>query len=499
MFSPSKEHLLKEFLSKAHTKYGDLYDYSLVDYKQSHKKIKIICKKHGIFEKTPAEHLYGSGNCKKCVQITAKYFRNTRENIIEKFKSIHGNKYSYDKFSYIGYHTKSIITCPIHGDFLQSAAGHCSHECPECSKENINKEKITTFSDFVIKAKKAHHCKYIYDEDLYKRTYDLVGIKCPKHGIFYQLGSNHLKGCGCPKCSINVSEEENNLYKIIKLYFPDVIARDRERINPLELDIFIPSLNIGIEYNGLYWHSEECGKGRNYHLNKTNLCNSKKIKLIQIFENEWILKNKVVISRLKHLMGITNKSIYARKCEVREIDSITKSKFLNKYHIQGNTNSSVNLGLFYKNRLISIMIFGKRRIALGLEHVENNYELLRFCSIFHFKVVGGASKLLKYFERKYNPISIISYADKRWSQGNVYNKLGFQHIRDSKPSYWYFKGNDYQLYHRFSFRKNILSKKLNIFDKNLSEWNNMKNNGWNRIWDCGTMVFIKEYEQTKNN
>jgi hypothetical protein len=140
------------------------------------------------------------------------------------------------------------------------------------------------------------------------------------------------------------------------------------------------------------------------------------------------------------------------------------------------------------------MTFGKVRKSLGRTSQEGHFELLRFCGIHSFNIVGGASKLLKYFERNYAPKLLISYADKRWSNGNVYYKLGFKHIRDSAPNYWYFKEREYDtLYHRFQFRKQELPKKLSSFDPAISEWKNMQNNNWNRIWDCGNMVFEKKY------
>lgn len=289
------------------------------------------------------------------------------------------------------------------------------------------------------------------------------------------------------------SKLENFIYNFLDNKNILYLKNNRSFLSNKEIDIFIPSYNIGIECNGIYWHSELRGKNRNYHLNKTKLAQVKNVKLIQIFENEIINQPKIVISRLKSLLNLNKYSIYARKCKIQEIDNQFKNKFLNKYHIQGEDKSSIKLGLFYKNRLVAVMTFCKYRTALGRKNIKFEYELSRFCCIHNFNVVGGASKLLKYFERIYKPKKIISYADRRWSNGNLYFKLGFHYHHNSKPNYWYFKNNNLQLYHRFNFRKNILSKKLEKFDPNLTEWENMKNNGYNRIWDCGNMLFIKEY------
>ena len=255
---------------------------------------------------------------------------------------------------------------------------------------------------------------------------------------------------------------------------------------------YIPNKKLAIEYNGLYWHSELNNTNKNYHLNKTKLCENKDIRLIHIFEDEWNNKQQIVKNRLKYILKLIPYKIFARKCIIKEINSQLKDKFLNKYHIQGTDKSNIRLGAFYKNRLVAVMTFGKRRIALGSKNKNNFYELIRFCTISNFNIIGIAGKLLKYFKNKYKPKNIISYADRRWSQGNLYKQLGFKLDHISPPNYWYIK-NGIRI-HRFNFRKNVLKDKLNIFDMELSEWENMKNNDYDRIWDCGNYVFIKNYE-----
>jgi len=134
------------------------------------------------------------------------------------------------------------------------------------------------------------------------------------------------------------------------------------------------------------------------------------------------------------------------------------------------------------------MSFGKRKISKSQTSL---WELIRYATISNFNCVGVASKLFKYFERKYQPTQIISYADRRWSEGNLYYKLGFTLDHISSPNYWYMhKSNYLKRMHRYNFRKSTL-KKLKIFNPNLSEWENMKNNGYDRIWDCGNYVFTK--------
>jgi hypothetical protein len=183
-------------------------------------------------------------------------------------------------------------------------------------------------------------------------------------------------------------------------------------------------------------------------------------------------------------LGLSSISIGARKCEVREVDNCLAKKFLEKYHIQGYSVASVRLGLFYKNRLVALMTFSKARF-----NKKCKWELVRYCSIGDFSIVGGAGKLLKHFRNNYSG-SIVSYADKRWSDGNLYRSLGFVEEKDSSPAYWYVK--DGIRYSRVQFQKHKLSEILEFYDENLSESENMKNNGFHKVYDCGNKVFIIE-------
>jgi hypothetical protein len=319
-------------------------------------------------------------------------------------------------------------------------------------------------------------------------------FKCKKCEDTFE---DHMDGNGHPRCLkcnpliiIGISNAEKEISDYIKELIGNdkVVENSRAIINGLELDIYIPHKNIAIEYDGLYWHGEKGGgKDKNYHLNKTKLCNEKGIKLIHIFEDEWMYKKDIVKNKLKYILcENTEKPIYARKCIIKEINDC--SDFLNKNHIQGNCPASIKLGAFYKEELVGVITFGKRRVAMGKKSsMDGEYELLRFAT--SKKVTGIASKLLQYFIKNYIPTKIVTYADKRYSVGNLYEKIGFKKINESAPNYWYFKDGGTELWHRFNFRKDTLSKKLSNFDANLSEWENMKNNGYDRIWDCGNIVY----------
>ena len=296
----------------------------------------------------------------------------------------------------------------------------------------------------------------------------------------------------CTTCYKGTSQFEHDVVAFIReLNVVDpIICNDKKILNGKELDIYIPSKNIAIECNGNYWHSELCGKDKNYHLNKTKKCEELGIRLIHIFEDEWKYKENIVKLKLQHILGYNTHKIYARQCTIRVVDSITSNMFLDTYHLQGSINSSIIYGAYYNDELVAIMTFCKRRLALGIKNGnKDEYELLRFAT--SKLVVGIGSKLLSHFITVHMPSKIISYADKRWTSQitNVYTSIGFKFIGQSPPNYWYLYKKNITRQHRFAYRKDQLRKKLETFDPTLSEWGNMKNNNFNRIWDCGNLKY----------
>ena len=328
----------------------------------------------------------------------------------------------------------------------------------------------------------------LFDKDFIVKNYSadtLLKFKCKKCGNEFE--TYHYNGYHkhCPICYPKyISNPEREILNFLETLNVVLKTNDRNQIKPLELDIYIPEKKLAIEFDGLYWHSDDKRIDKNYHLNKTLACEQHNIQLIHIFENEWLTKQDIVKSRLKNLLGIYDKVVYARKCTIKEVDSKISKEFQEENHIQGSVNSKVNLGLYYQDELISLMTFGKCRFDK-----KHEWELLRFCNKLGYHIPGSASKLLSYFEENYKPTSLVSYADRRWSQGKVYEKLGFKFSHASTPNYWYWKKGI--LYSRLQFQKHKLKDLLEHFDEKLSEVENMKANGYNRIFDCGNLVYEK--------
>jgi len=264
---------------------------------------------------------------------------------------------------------------------------------------------------------------------------------------------------------------------------------DRSILNGREIDIFIPSMNIGIEYNGNKWHTEFFGKkNRYYHISKKNDCLKKGVRLIQIFEDEYTLHKDIVMSKLSHILGFDGNKpkIYGRKCEIRTVLKSEADIFLEKYHIQGTTHFTVSLGAYYNAMLIGVMCF----CVLP----DNNWELVRFASDYHFRCSGVGGKLFKYFVSNYEFNEIKSFADRRWTineEDNLYTKLGFINDGVTKPSFTYYFPKLYgcERKHKLTLKKTKMLKEHPEFE-GMTEKEMTQELGYDRIWDCGLIRYI---------
>ena len=294
--------------------------------------------------------------------------------------------------------------------------------------------------------------------------------------IYSQRSSRNLNLCTiCYPIGDQKSIKEKELLEFIKdNYSGDIISGYRDG---LEIDIYLPELKIGFEFNGLYWHSEKY-KDKNYHLNKTNHFKEKGIRIIHIWEDDFDFRRSIVKSKILNSLG-KSKKIYASKCRVKEVSLEESKEFLDNNHIQGDDISMVKLGLYYNETLVSVMTFDKFEGHKKME--EGGYNLSRFCNLCNHNIVG-ASKLLNYFINQYNPIRIVSYVDKDWSVTQLYYTLGFRNINESKPDYKYIVDN--KRVHKSRYRK----EKIGIEEKKKVERVIYK------IYDCGKVKF--EYKKS---
>lgn len=465
-----------EFIDKAKLVHGDKYDYSRVEYKKTGTKVAIVCPEHGEFHMTPNSHLVGQG-CKKCgLRLRSANNTKTTAQFIEEAKAVHGNRYSYERTEYVSALGKVIITCKEHGDFEQRAVSHLRGSgCSMCAGV-----APLGFARFEQRAHDIHGGKYEYGDTNFSRVSDRIQVKCPVHGEFELSAHSHLyNGVGCQKCM--AAAHRSRLESELLAYFPTAESNNRYVLGGKEIDILIDG-RVGVEVNGRYWHTEAKGKYKAYHVDKLNLAKEKGVQLLQFNDDEVERKRELVASMINSKIGKYDRRVYARKCKLVALTRSETNQFLQDNHLQGGCVASVQLGLRYEDELVAVMTFGKPRFTKQFD-----WELLRFASKRGVKVVGGASKLLAEFCRGHSGI-IVSYANKRWSDGAMYEALGFTLVRDSEPNYIWFNGET--AFSRYACQKHKLPKLLgDRFDPNLTERENMERAGFSRMWDCGNLIY----------
>ena len=475
------------FIEKAKQIHQNKYDYSKTNLLERDEKGKIIiiCPMHGEFKMKPTLHLKGQ-SCPKC-----KGKNNCIDDLLKKANEIHNNKYDYSKVIFSKMHNKVTIICPIHGEFEQTLSKHISKKqgCPKCAAIQRGKDRLMDKQLFFQKAMAIHNNKYDYSKTVYNGMEEIITYICPIHGEIKQRPFDHLRGFGCYKCSNLESKKENEIFDFLQKNDNNVVQNDRKILNGKELDIYIPSKQIAIEYNGLKWHSEEFGRNKWYHLNKTLECNNKGIKLLQIFEDEYIEHKDIVLNKISHILGIQQElpKIMGRKCRIENISKDIAEQFLNDYHIQGYARSTVYLGAMYEEKLIAVMTF-KQEFKNS-----SKWELTRFASDYHYVCQGVGGKMFNWFIKKYDPSEVKSFADRRWTldkKDNLYVKLGFKLTKELNPNYEYiYLSNPKKRMHKFNFRKQILHKRYGL-PLTMTEIEMAKELGYDRIWDCGLLKFI---------
>lgn len=481
-----QRHTKSAFILKADIVHGGKYDYSKVRYVNCEEKVEIICTGHGVFLQAPLSHLYGKG-CPECGGSR----KPSTEEFIKKARLIHGDRYDYSSVVYTNKMAHIAINCLVHGIFEQTPNGHLDrHGCPKCgadaSRDSAKGRALST-EEFVRKARLIHGDKYKYPDE-YKGTHLKVVIVCPDHGDFLQQTNSHLQGHGCPKCPVTVSKPHQEVLTFLDSIAVSYTVNDRSIIGPKELDIVAG--NTAIEMHGNYWHSHcevETKAERTRHLVKATLCEQAGMSLLQIYENEWCNKQTIIKSMLVNQFG-KSKRIFARKCKIIDVNNKEYRDFITQSHLHGYKNAKHKFGLCYDNELVAVMSFNRTR--------GGDYALERYATALQTNVVGGLSKILAHFIRKFCPDNIFTFADRRFSTSqNVYTKLGFTFLYNTKPNYFYINGDFGILMSRQSFQKHRLKEKLSLFDETITEAQNMFNNGYRRIWDAGHKKYVLRVKQ----
>jgi len=273
----------------------------------------------------------------------------------------------------------------------------------------------------------------------------------------------------CNPVGNNSSLKEDEIKSFIENDLKLKTEKNKTILNNKEIDIYIPESRLGVEFDGLYWHSS-IYKNNKYHLNKTELCEKKEIQLLHVFEDEWVFKKEIVKSIIKSKLNIFNSKIFSEDCVINNINSDKSKIFLNENNIHDYTKSKLNFGLYNDDELVFLISFKKTN--------KNEYKMINICNKINHYVVDGASKLLNYFIITYQPKSIITFSDRRYSNDSLLKQLGFSFLNNTKPDYYYFKSSGLTRYNK---------KEIQVFNNDKEQ---DINNKYLKIFDCGKSKFI---------
>jgi hypothetical protein len=477
----------EEYIEACRIVHDNFYDYSKTIFTGSFQIVTVTCPVHGDFLIQANRHKNTACGCQKCGALKTT---NANRQSIDVFLEQLSKKKNFERYDFSNlkqFKTKlDLVTvrCALHGEYITKISYIENREnfgCSRCVRESAT----YTTEEFVQRSNKAHNKRYSYNNSVYVHAHHPITVTCPEHGDYTTKPLIHVLGGGfCPVCTPAVSSYEKQIRDLLDKKNIIYESAFRGFKDVKEIDIINHEIKTGIEFNGLYWHSESY-KEKDYHLKKTEAMNSLGYRLIHIFEDEWLEKRSICESIILNAFKKTENKIYARNCTIRSVNSIDAKTFLMHNHIQGNCISKYRYGLYYEDCLVMLATFGKQRINLGSDASEGEYELLRMCGVLNTNIVGGASRLFKYFINEHAPVKIISYCDRRYGTGIMYRKLGFTELYHTKPNYFYVRGN--RRYNRFVFRKDVLV--AHGHNKLKTEKTIMRELGYSRIYDCGSIKF----------
>lgn len=462
-------------------------------------KLEIVCPEHGSFFQLPAKHKFGQGCavCSNNVPLVEPldFVRTTWPHVewVETFSDAHS------KLRVNG-------VCPHHGKFdklvtqLRGIADKGGEACPRCAKikgginsrvgaENWKQRIAEIFPDYKVEVTDEHVAR------------DKVKVTCTKHGTGEAKLQDLVRGHGCMQCWLEsgVSKGEKELTAFVvslsprfttlenfNLTKPSVLG-EYDVLDPREFDIAVTledGTPVFIDFHGMYFHGDKVKLDPKVHTVKLDLLEGTGIKYLQVFEDEWAFKQNIVKSRLKHILGVSDGRLYARNLELVEVTWTQARDFYDEVHIQGaGTPSKTSFALLRDGEIVACMSFAKPRFD-----TECDIELTRFAS--KESVVGGFSRLLKTFIKE-NPEckSILSYADRRWSEGEVYQTNGFEFQGFTKPNYAWYK--NLKKISRYESQRHRLSELFNReFDDTMTEDSIMRSQGFWKVYDAGNSRWV---------
>ena len=447
-----------EVVAKFHPDVLARYDFSRAVYHGALSRVTgITCPNHGEFSQYPAQLRKNGAGCPACGDLVRRAKRRSApDEVLRQAAARHKGFYTYDRAVYVNSTTKFMVTCPLHGDFSVAPNNHISggKGCPTCgaakrgvranvgsaARKTANTKLAKFAAAFENHARGVHGDAYDYSLVAYKGQQTKVEIVCKKHGAFWQTPEKHTKRAhGCPECSHHRSKGEAAIAKFMATFGP-LRERVRDVVPPKELDIYAPWARVAVEYCGEYWHAsasvEDERKDRNRHLDKYRDCEAAGIRLLTVYESEWLARPFAIRRLIRNALGKARGKVMARKCEVVTVGGAEAAAFYDRHHPQGGAGWGVNYGLRYKGKLVACMRFGFGANDRGAG-ADRQWTLTRYAT--RLAVAGGASRLFAAFVADHKPDNVKSFSDSRYFTGAMYEKLGFALEEQTDP--------DYQVYH----------------------------------------------------
>lgn len=490
------------YLKKADETHTGFFTYDMPQGVRADSKIRICCPFHGWFEQRLANHLAGAG-CPTCSGRGVDW--------LKRFKSVHSDTYDYSKVAFTTSKNKVEIVCKKHGSFFQTPENHYrgGQGCPQCKGDKIRKTKQMPISDFIKKSQKLHNNYFTYTGSQFSNMLtDTVEIQCPLHGVFSQNPVNHLAGkIGCRKCNNTKSSGEETLATYVGI-FAKAKRRDKTLIAPKELDVYFPDQKIAIEYCGMYWHScknqEQLKQNKNKHYDKYLLAQQAGVRLITVYESEWINRQPQVKRLLRNVLGKSKGRVMARKCDLALVSHEDARDFFEKYHVQGGSGSGKHYGLFWKKQLVACMRFTFGANDRGAAAKKASWTLSRYAT--RLTVTGGASRLFKAFVKEESPLEVKSFSDNRYFSGDMYRALGFVLEKEISPDYQIWSRKLGLLPKSHYQRRNIPSRLRehgvdDEFDPEKDSRTELKMTflmGAGRVYDCGKKRWVWRLDSPAN-
>lgn len=487
------------WVEKAKAIHGDRYDYSGSVYESAHSLIRIRCPEHGEFIQKAYSHLNGRG-CAGCQRTKLKAprigrttGRTAQEEFLERARAVHGDRYDYSQAVYQQNHTKLTVICREHGPFQVTPKNHIRAEsgCMRCYHAEVSQRQFLTQDEFLDAARAIHGDRYDYSKSIYTRATDKIIIGCPDHGEFLQSATSHIhQESGCPSCTHRVSKTERVIGDFIESLGVRVIRNDLETLKPklgrAELDILLPDQKIAVEYCGLLWHSDRFKGDHIKHLRKQKACEELGIRLITIFEDEWLTKQEIVKAFFRHLLGKSPRGFSGRQATLKEIPWSQAKEFLEQHHLLGaGSPPKYRMGAFGPDgSLLAVMTFGSPSDERGAAGV---IEMKRLVTDKR-NHPGLPSKMFQWALREWGFHEVLAFVDRRWFQGGFKLISGFQQQGETEPTLWWTDG--VQRVKRRHFTKRELQELEPYRGQTLSKREMLARLGWFRIWDCGKLRLV---------